>query len=67
MAFLGLMTQRDFDILGMSKLLLLKRLIETEKFLGCPDQDSLRLGNLMDDETETGQNWTNDVDTKNPT
>ena len=55
--------------MGMSKLLLLKRLIETEKFLGCPDQDSLRLrlGNLMDDETETGQNWTNDVDTKNPT
>ena len=42
-------THRDWDICWMSRL----RLIETEKFLGCRDRDSLRLGNLMD--VETGQ------------
>ena len=33
------------------------RLIETEKFLGCRDRDSSRLGNLLDVETETHRDW----------
>ena len=40
------------------------RLIETEKFLGC--RDSLRLGNLMDVETETTRDWAKDVNTETP-
>ena len=42
------------------------RLIETEKFLGCEDRYSLRLGNLMDVETETSQDRAKDVDTETP-
>ena len=42
------------------------RLIETEKFLGCRDRNSLRLGNLMDVETETSRDWAKDVDTETP-
>ena len=42
------------------------RLIESEKFLGCRDQDSSRLGNLLDVKTETSQNWTKDVDIETP-
>ena len=40
------------------------RLIETEKFLGW--QDSSKLENLMDVETETSRDWTKDVDTETP-
>ena len=39
LAFLGLLTQRDFDIFWISRL----RLIETGIDVGCQDQDSLRL------------------------
>ena len=42
------------------------RLIETEKFLGCRDRDSSRLGNLLDVETETSRDWAKDVDTETP-
>ena len=47
------MNQQDFDILWMSR----PRLIETEKFLGCRDQDLLRLENFSDVETETHRDW----------
>ena len=40
------------------------RLIETEKFLGCQDRDSSKLGNLMDVGTETSRDWAKDVDTE---
>ena len=36
---------------------------ETGKFLGCRDQDSSRLRNLLDVETMTSRDWTKDVDT----
>ena len=39
------------------------RLIETEKFLGCQDQDSSRLENFLDVETEIGQGRTGQVGT----
>ena len=46
-------TYRDWKISWMSRL----RLIETEKFLGCRDRYSSRLGYLLDIETETHQDW----------
>ena len=46
-------THRDWKISWMSR----PRLIETEKFVGCRDRDSLRLGNLADVETETHRDW----------
>ena len=52
----------DKEMSGMSR----PRLIETEKFLGCRDRDSLRPGNLMDVETETSRDWAKDVDTETP-
>ena len=33
------------------------RLIETEKFVRCRDQDSSRLKNFIDVETETHRDW----------
>ena len=42
------------------------RLIETEKLLGCRDQDLSRPGNFMDVETETSRDWAKDVNTKTP-
>ena len=33
------------------------KLIMTEKFLGCQHQDTSRLGNMLDKETETSQDW----------
>ena len=55
-------THRDWKISWMSRL----RLIETEKFLGCRDRYSSRLGYLMDVETETSRDWAKDVDTETP-
>ena len=56
------MNQRDFDILWISRM----RLIDTGKFIGCQDRDSLRLRNLLYVETETSQDWAKDVDTETP-
>ena len=46
-------TYRDWEIYRMSR----PRLIETERFLGCRDRDSLRLRNFLDVETETHRDW----------
>ena len=42
------------------------KLIKTKKYLECWDQASLRLGDLLDVETETSQDWAKDVDTETP-
>ena len=52
-AFLGWMTQRDFDILWMSGL----RLIRTGIYVGYQDRNSSRLENFLDVETETHWDW----------
>ena len=52
-------THQDWKISWMSRL----RLIETEKFLGCRDRDSSRLGDLLEVKTETSRDWTKDADT----
>ena len=41
----------------MLRLRLVEVEIETEKFLGCQDQDSSRLRNFLDVETETHRDW----------
>ena len=40
------------------------RFIDTGKILGWIDQNSLRLGYLLDVETETSRDWAKDVDTE---
>ena len=52
-AFFGLMTQKYFDNLWISR----PRLIETGINVWCRDQDSSRLRNFLDVETETHRDW----------
>ena len=44
---------RDWETLWLSR----PRFIETRKFCGCRDRDSLRLGNFVVVETETKRDW----------
>ena len=52
-------THRDWEIYRMSR----PRLIKTEKFLGCRDRDSLRLGNFLDVKTEKFLGWPRFIET----
>ena len=40
--------------------------VKTEKFCGCQGQDFLRLGNLIDVDTNTSPDQAKDVDTETP-
>ena len=53
-------THQDQEIWWMLR----PRLIETGKFGGCRDRDSLRPGKSMGVETETNRDWAKDVETE---